>query len=96
MVRELKKTLIAAALCACAGRLDLAEQALEATLKFSVSAEYIVGERYHDANPWYFPWSPNASGSGRIVRMLFGIDGAKRANASSSRAAFSQIAADGA
>lgn len=54
-----------------AGRYDLAEQALEATLKFSVSPECVVGERYHDANPWYFPWSPNASGSGRIVRMLF-------------------------
>ena len=53
------------------GRFDLAEQALEATLSFSVSTEYIVGERYHDVNPWYFPWSPNASGSGRIVRMLF-------------------------
>ena len=54
-----------------AGRFDLAEQALDATLRFSVSREYIVGERYHDANPWYFPWSPNASGSGRIIRMLF-------------------------
>lgn len=54
-----------------AGRFDLAEQALEATLNYSVSAEYVVGERYHDVNPWYFPWSPNASGSGRIVRMLF-------------------------
>ena len=54
-----------------AGRFDLAEQALDATLRFSVSSEYIVGERYHDANPWYFPWSPNASGSGRIIRMLF-------------------------
>ncbi len=54
-----------------AGKFDLAEQALEATLKYSVSDEYIVGERYHDTNPWYFPWSPNASGSGRIVQMLF-------------------------
>ena len=54
-----------------AGKFDLARQALEATLKYSVSDEYIVGERYHDTNPWYFPWSPNASGSGRIVQMLF-------------------------
>jgi len=54
-----------------AGRLDLAEKALEATLRFSVSDEYVVGERYHDANPWYFPWCPNASGSARIIRMLF-------------------------
>lgn len=54
-----------------AGKFDLARQALEATLKYSVSDEFIVGERYHDTNPWYFPWSPNASGSGRIVQMLF-------------------------
>ena len=54
-----------------AGKFDLAQRALEATLKYSVSDEFIVGERYHDTNPWYFPWSPNASGSGRIVQMLF-------------------------
>ena len=53
------------------GKFDLAKQALEATLRYSVSDEFIVGERYHDAQPWYFPWSPNASGSGRIVQMLF-------------------------
>lgn len=50
---------------------DLAKQALDATLRYSVSDEFIVGERYHDTQPWYFPWSPNASGSGRIVQMLF-------------------------
>ena len=32
--------------------------------------EYQVGERFHDASPWYFPWSPNASGAGRILQML--------------------------
>jgi hypothetical protein len=42
----------------------------DATVKYSVSDEYYVGERYRDDNPWYFPWSPNASGSGRIIRML--------------------------
>ena len=54
-----------------AGRHDLAKQALDATLKYAISPEYVVGERYHDVNPWYFPWSPNASGSGRVVQMLF-------------------------
>ena len=52
------------------GRNDLAEQALEACLKYALTDELYVGERYHDANPWYYPWSPNASGSGRIVMML--------------------------
>lgn len=32
--------------------------------------EGLVGERYHDANPWYFPWNPNASGAGRMLQML--------------------------
>ena len=52
------------------GRYDLAAQALEACLKYALTDELYVGERYHDANPWYYPWSPNASGSGRIVMML--------------------------
>lgn len=53
------------------GRDDLARQALEAMLKYAVTDEFVVGERYHDADPWYYPWSPNASGSARIVQALF-------------------------
>ena len=52
------------------GRSDLAEKALDACLKYALTDELYVGERYHDANPWYYPWSPNASGSGRITMML--------------------------
>ena len=52
------------------GRADLADLVLDAILKYSVTEEYYVGERYRDDNPWYFPWSPNASGSGRIIRMM--------------------------
>ena len=52
------------------GRDDLAQEALDASLKYAVTDEYQVGERYHDANPWYLPWSPNASGAGRILQML--------------------------
>lgn len=52
------------------GRADLAAQTLDACLKYALTDELYVGERYHDANPWYYPWSPNASGSGRIVMML--------------------------
>ena len=53
-----------------AGRADLAAKALDACLKYALTDELYVGERYHDSNPWYYPWSPNASGSGRIVMML--------------------------
>ena len=52
------------------GRNDLAELVWQATLKYSVTEEFYVGERYRDDTPWYFPWSPNASGSGRIILMM--------------------------
>ena len=52
------------------GRPDLAAQALDVCLKFALTDELYVGERYHDATPWFYPWSPNASGSGRLTLML--------------------------
>lgn len=52
------------------GRNDLADHVMDATLRYAMSAECLVNERYRDDNPWYSPWSPNASGSGRIVLML--------------------------
>ena len=52
------------------GRKDLADLVFDAVMKYSVTTEFYVGERYRDDTPWYFPWSPNASGSGRIVQML--------------------------
>ena len=52
------------------GRNDLAEQARDVCLKYALTDELYVGERYHDANPWFYPWSPNASGAGRIVLMI--------------------------
>ena len=52
------------------GRDDLAIETRDACLKYALTDELYVGERYHDANPWYYPWSPNASGSGRLVMML--------------------------
>ena len=52
------------------GRNDLAEQARDVCLKYALTDELYVGERYHDANVWFYPWSPNASGAGRIIMML--------------------------
>ena len=52
------------------GRHDLVDLVWNATLRYAMSAEYQVNERYRDDNPWYSPWSPNASGSGRIILML--------------------------
>jgi len=53
-----------------AGRDDLAAQCRDICLKYALTDELYVGERYHDATPWFYPWSPNASGSGRIIMML--------------------------
>ena len=52
------------------GRNDLADTILAATLKYAMSRELYVGERYRDDEPWFLPWSPNCSGSGRIIQML--------------------------
>ena len=52
------------------GRRDLADLVWNADLRYAMSPEYYVNERYRDDNPWYSPWSPNASGSGRIILML--------------------------
>ena len=53
------------------GRKDLADLVFNAIMKYSITTEYYVGERYRDDTPWYYPWSPNASGNGRIIQMLF-------------------------
>ena len=49
---------------------DKAMEYLDACLKYALTDELYVGERYNDANVWYYPWSPNASGAGRIAMML--------------------------
>ncbi len=54
------------------GRDDLAAEILDATLRYSVSEEGCVCERYCATDPWFHPWSPNASGAGRIVMMALG------------------------
>lgn len=55
------------------GRRDLAREALDACLRHIVSDEYIVCESASSRTPWWSPWSPNASGAGRLVAMMFMI-----------------------
>ena len=52
------------------GRHDLADKIIAATIRYSMSEEMYMGERYRDDEPWFLPWSPNCSGSGRIIQML--------------------------
>lgn len=53
------------------GRLKEAEETLEAQLRYSMTAEYCVCERYCDNDPYFVPWLPNGSGNGRIIEMRF-------------------------
>ena len=53
-----------------AGQDELADKVLNGVLRYAMTQDLCVGERYCDNDPWYLPWSPNASGSGRIIQML--------------------------
>ena len=55
------------------GRRDLAEKILESQIAYSMTDEYYTMERYADNDPYYMPWSPNASGNGRILIMLLDL-----------------------
>jgi hypothetical protein len=35
-----------------------------------MTSEYYMIERYHENDPYFCPWSPNASANGRLINML--------------------------
>ena len=53
------------------GEKDKAKETLDAMIKYGLTEEYVVSERYCSINPWYNPWQPNGSGSSRMIEMLF-------------------------
>lgn len=59
------------------GRRAEAEETLEAQLRYSMTPEYYVCERYCDNDPYFVPWLPNGSGNGRIIDMLLDMSGAE-------------------
>ncbi|GGM64310.1 hypothetical protein [Microbacterium saperdae] len=52
------------------GDLDFARAIRDDLLRYAMSPEYQVAERYADNDPDFAPWQPNASGNGRILRLL--------------------------
>ncbi|MBE6930281.1 MAG: hypothetical protein E7463_08380 [Ruminococcaceae bacterium] len=52
------------------GDLDRCREILRDAELCAMSDEYYMLERYHMRDPWYAPWSPNASCSGRMLNML--------------------------
>ena len=39
-------------------------------IRFAMTDEYYMVERFHEDDPWFVPWSPNASANGRLIYML--------------------------
>ena len=54
------------------GEKELAKQILDNQFKYAMSDEYYMQERYEDNSPYYVPWSPNASATGRTLLMMLG------------------------
>ncbi len=52
------------------GRYDEAKETLDAQLKYSMSKEYIMLERFMDNDKYFCCWQPNASANGRTFEML--------------------------
>ena len=52
------------------GRYEEAEEILEANLRYGMSEAYYLAERYADNDPYWTPWQPNASASGRMLQNL--------------------------
>lgn len=53
------------------GQRDRCTALLRGVEKFAMTDEYYMCERYNQRDPYFVPWSPNASASGRTINMLF-------------------------
>ena len=52
-----------------------AAETLRAELKYGMTPEFYMPERYADNDPYFVPWMPNASANGRTIMMLFDAEG---------------------
>ena len=55
------------------GDLERCKEIVRDSVRFAMSDEYYMLERYHESNVWYSPWSPNASCNGRLINMLLDL-----------------------
>lgn len=60
------------------GDKEKAEAYMRGVLRYNVTPEFIVSERYCSTDPWFTPWQPNASGSGRLCHLLLDYYGEKK------------------
>lgn len=57
------------------GMLERCEEIIRDQIRFAMTDEYYMIERFHEDNPWFIPWSPNASANGRLIAMLLDFYG---------------------
>lgn len=56
------------------GKRDICEGIIKSIIDYAMSEEYYMTERYHPLDPYFTPWSPNASASGRLIIMLLRLE----------------------
>ena len=52
------------------GQQERCAEILESMYQYGMTPEYQMVERYHPHDPWFAPWSPNASANGRLLILL--------------------------
>lgn len=52
------------------GNREKAKEVLDAQLRYAMTEEYYFAERLDAKDPYFVPWSPNASATGRTLTML--------------------------
>lgn len=63
------------------GEQEKADKAFTALMKYCLTNEYIVSERYSPYDEWFSPWQPNGSSSGRIISIMLDYFGEREAGA---------------
>ena len=52
------------------GMRERCEEILRDIYRYAMTDEYYMIERYHENEPYFVPWSPNASANGRVINMI--------------------------
>lgn len=55
------------------GMRDKCEEILRDIYRYAMTDEYYMLERYNQRDPYFVPWSPNASANGRVINMLLDL-----------------------
>lgn len=60
------------------GEFDKAEETFFAQIKYSMTKEFYMQERYADNDTTFVPWQPNASANGRFIMMMLDYFASKK------------------